>query len=216
MSSGRPNLPDDSSAGGHRATASSASLRSPTTVRTAICCALVLAACGCGQDWTVLRQPGSGFVVTMPDSVTCGADREATFTGTLTGHFCVAELERSFFERPISARLVVSWLDLPPGFDRRELAPVSRELAEQALPAETQTTAAPAMVDGAEAIEYVTESLVGDGPDPWHWTIRDRFLVHQDRLFRVGVHGVMGPTSERAWRRMLDSFHFVVAEQPAL
>jgi len=109
-------------------------------IRARILSAVLVAVCGCGSDWTVLRQPDSGFIVAMPDSETCGTDRDVTAKGAFAGHSCVAQLGRSFFVRPLPAWFVVSWSDRPPGLDARELEPVFRELAIRAVPPGNETT----------------------------------------------------------------------------
>lgn len=167
-----------------------------------------LAAFGaCGSEWPRLEQPGAGFVVAMPSSATCGSRRDDSPAGPLGGRFCAAELDRAFFDRLFPIRFHVAWAPLPAGFDPAHAEAFMRAVATHGLPQGSTTSERVAPLGGLPAREF--DSLLPlEDAFSGNLTLRERLIVHRGRLYRVGVTGAMGPTSERAWTRLLESFRF--------
>ena len=174
----------------------------------AFLCVVVLGACS--SEWPRLDQPGAGIAFDLPDSATCGSRRDDSPAGPFVGRFCAAELDRAFFDRLFPIRFHVAWATLPAGFDAANDASagvILRQLATHDLPKGSTTTERPADLGGLPAREF--DSLLPLN-DAWsgNLTLRERLAVHAGRLYRVGVTGAMGPTSERAWARLLASFRY--------
>jgi hypothetical protein len=172
--------------------------------------ALLAALGACSSEWPRLEQPGAGFVVALPDSATCGSRRDDSPAGAFVGRYCSADLSRAFFDRLFPIRFEVSWSALPAGFDAADPAradAVLRELATRGLPKGSTTTERIVDLGGLPAREF--DSLLPMN-DAWsgNLTLRERLVVRAGRLYRVGVWGAMGSTSERAWTRLLASFRF--------
>lgn len=164
----------------------------------------------CSSEWPRLEQPGAGFVVALPESATCGSRRDLSPVGTLIGHFCAAELDRAFFDRLFPIRFDVAWAPLPAGFDAantEETATFLRALAVHGLPKGSTTTERAAELAGLPAREFDSRLPLNDAFSG-NLTLRERLAVHAGRLYRLGVTGAMGPTSERAWQRFVESFQF--------
>ena len=172
---------------------------------------VLLAALGaCSSQWPRLEQPGAGFVVALPDSATCGSRRDDSPAGELAGHFCAAELDRAFIDRLFPIRFEVSWSDLPPGFataDSDSAAALLRDLATRGLPKGSTTSERTVDLGGLPAREFDSLLPLNDAFSG-NLTLRERLAIHGGRLYRVGVTGAMGPTSERAWTRLIASFRF--------
>lgn len=167
----------------------------------------LLAAGACSSPWPRLAQPGAGFVVAMPDSATCGSRRDASPLGPLAGHWCAAELDRAFFDRLFPIHFHVVWATLPASFDSTRADSLLRDLATRDLPKGSTTNERPARLGGLPAREFDSLLPLNDAFSG-NLTLRERLAIHDGRLFRVGVTGAMGPTSERAWTRLLESFRF--------
>ncbi len=179
----------------------------------AFLCVVVLGACS--SEWPRLDQPGAGIAFDLPDSATCGSRRDDSPAGRFIGRFCAAELDRAFFDRLFPIRFHVAWATLPAGFDAADNAKseaLLRQLALHGLPKGSTTSERAADLGGLPAREF--DSLLPLN-DAWsgNLTLRERLAVHAGRLYRVGVTGAMGPTSERAWKRLLESFRFTTEER---
>lgn len=181
----------------------------------AVACAMLAAALGCATPWPQIEQPGAGFRVALPASATCGSERKVTPLGEMSGHDCTAELDRSFFDRLFPIRFHVAWSDVPPALDLRDAAAVESFLdsvATSELPKGTTTARRPSTLGGAGATEFDSSMTMNDA---FHsaYSLRERLALRGRRLYRVGVTGAMGPTSERAWERLLASFQFAPSER---
>lgn len=164
----------------------------------------------CSSEWPRLDQPGAGIAFDLPDSATCGSRRDDSPAGPFIGRFCAAELDRAFFDRLFPIRFHVAWATLPAGFDAANDASAGatlRQLATHGLPKGSTTTEQPADLGGLPALEFDSLLPMNDAFSG-NLTLRERLAVHAGRLYRVGVTGAMGPTSERAWLRLLGSIRY--------
>lgn len=166
----------------------------------------------CSSDWPRLEQPGAGIVFALPDSATCGSRRDDSPAGAFVGRHCSAELSRVLFDRLFPIRFEVSWATLPAGFDASRADAVLRDLATRGLPKGSTTTERAADLGGLHGREFDSLLPMNDAFSG-NLTLRERLVVHAGRLYRVGVSGAMGPTSERAWTRLLESVRFTAAEK---
>lgn len=176
-------------------------------IRLAAALALLAAVGACSPEWPRLEQPGAGFVVAMPESTTCGSRRDDSPAGALVGRFCAAELDRAFFDRLFPIRFQVAWAPLPAGFDPAGADAWLRSLATHGLPKGSTTSERATELGGLPAREFDSLLPMNDAFSG-NLTLRERLAIHGGRLYRVGVTGAMGPTSERAWTRLLASFRF--------
>ena len=81
------------------------------------------------------------------------------------------------------------------------------KLATHGLPKGSTTSERATELGGLPAREFDSLLPMNDAFSG-NLTLRERLAIHGGRLYRVGVTGAMGPTSERAWTRLLASFRF--------
>ncbi len=166
---------------------------------------LLLLLCACGPDWRTFQPKDAGFLVAMPGVTRC-VGREDSDKGRLPGRTCWVELEPSLVPHRFDATYSVSWSHVPEGLKARGAAPVLRELAARVVPKPQPMSERSTVLGGVNGFEYESRVPVGDG---YYLTVRTRFAIQGERLYRISVEGILDSERERVWARMLDTFRFV-------
>lgn len=188
--------------------------------------AALLVLAGCGGRWTAVPSEASGFVAAMPGAPVCRASRKDTSLGRVLGRWCEVEVEPWPPWRHPSTSYSVAWWDLPRVPQPEDAQALIREVEEGTFHVGESRSAVVAHMErsarenlkqyhidstrrvvslgGAPALEYATV-----WPNTFDFRGRTRLCVKKNRLYRVSVAGYSDAATERAWARMLDSFHFV-------
>lgn len=164
---------------------------------------LLLAACG--QRPQELRPEGSGFVVRLPGSFTCGSWEPGAPEVVRKGRACrVDSTQLLRVGRDPLVNLTVAWGELGVDGDLEQLAPAIRDLHRsdaQGLGGISERLAPLGGVTGLE-LETVVQSDVHEGVA---FTYRARYVVHRGRLLGVSIGGVLDRRGEKIWDAVIES-----------
>lgn len=196
---------------------------------------LFILAIACGPAWRRIEPPGAGFTVQMPANTDCGLRdwKRVTPKATWSGRTCYAEAEPFVswlpFSAPVYIQYSLSWTVVPEEFDQ---VPLEALLAESEAPEVESRSPIIAggqrwwATEGEEkyGLEYRTSAAPLGGVQGIHrdgvpagtvkvegFVSRERIVLREGKLYRLGVSGEGGSRLDGIWNRMLASFQFVEA-----